>query len=51
MEELTIANFIQGYEDGYITDVIVVKDKIYGKDPRGMAEQSKRYKVVFAVIP
>jgi len=51
MKEITLAEFIEGYEQGYITDVVAIKDKVYGKDPRGMADSEKQFEVVFAVIP
>lgn len=51
MEQISLAEFIDGYAEGYIVDVVVVKDRIYGKDPRGMADEDARYKVVWAEIP
>lgn len=51
MEEITIAEFVDGYEKGYITDVIAIGNKVYGKDPRGMADEPEPFKVVWATIP
>lgn len=51
MKQITIAEFLAGYEEGYITDVVAVGNKIYGKDPRGMADSVKTYDVVWATIP
>lgn len=51
MEEITLAEFIDGYEKGYIIDIVTVKNKLYGKDPRGMAHSGKAYKIVWANIP
>ena len=51
MEQITIAKFLEGYEEGYITDIVSVKDKVYGKDPRGQANKPKPYKIVWVAIP
>jgi len=50
MEKITISEFLSGYEEGYITDIVSIKDKVYGKDPRGQAHKTKRYKIVWSVI-
>jgi len=47
MKELTKAKFLEGYELGYITDVVSIGPRVYGKDPRGMADKPKRFEVVF----
>lgn len=51
MQKITLAKFLEGYEKGYITEVVYVKNKIYGKDPRGQANEPKPYKVVWADVP
>lgn len=51
MKQLTKAEFLEGYELGYITDIITIGNKVYGKDPRGMAEEEKQFQVVWADIP
>ena len=49
MKQLTKTKFLEGYEKGYITDVIAVGSKIYGKDPRGQAK-TKLFEVVWCNI-
>lgn len=51
MQHVDILDFLAGYEDGYISDVVFIKDKVYGKDPRGMSESGRTYKVVWADVP
>jgi hypothetical protein len=46
LKELTKAEFVAGYELGYISDIIVVGNRLYGKDPRGCAG-IKRFEVVY----
>ena len=50
MKEITLAQFIEGYQRDGIYDVIVVKEKIYGKTREGQAGKSSHI-VVFAVLP
>ena len=50
MEQITKAEFLEGYEQGYISDIVYCVGKIYGKDPRGQANKPKSYKVVWADI-
>lgn len=54
MQELSIQTFISGYEDGSITDVVVIKDKIYGKQLRYASKipssQRPPYRVVWATL-
>ena len=47
VETITKSEFLQGYEEGFIIDVVTVGNYIYGKDPRGM---NTKYKVVRAAI-
>lgn len=50
MRKITLAEFVDGYEKGYITDIVFVKNKIYGKDPRGMADKPEVYAVVWSDV-
>jgi len=47
MKQITKAEFLEGYELGYITDVVSIQNRVYGKDPRGMADTGKAYEVVY----
>lgn len=51
MKKLTIQELLEGYELGYITDIVTIRNRVYGKDPRGMAEEEKSFQVVWAEIP
>jgi hypothetical protein len=51
MNQLTPQEFLTGVEEGYITEVFSVGRRVYGKDPRGMADTGKQYQVVWADIP
>ena len=51
MRQITVAEFLDGYEQGYITDVVAIGTRVYGKDPRGMADSDKMYDVVWAEVP
>jgi len=50
MKKLTKAEFLEGYELGYITDVVSIGTRVYGKDPRGMADSEKMYEVVYCEV-
>lgn len=50
MRQITKTEFLSGYEQGYITDIIIVGNTLYGKDPRGMANTGKTYDIVWATI-
>lgn len=50
MKELTKAEFLQGYEKGYISDIVSIGNKVYGKDPRGMVGTGKRFEVVWCSV-
>lgn len=51
MEEITIQQFLEGYAQGYITDIVAVGNRVYGKDPRGQAYKQATFKIVWATIP
>jgi len=51
MKQVTLAEFIKGYEEGYITDVVTVKDRVFGKDPRGRGNLKPAYDIVYAMLP
>jgi hypothetical protein len=52
---ITLAKFIQGVEDGMISDVFPVtvgtEKRVYGKSPEGCANTPKRFNLVYAVVP
>jgi len=50
MRQLTKQEFLEGYEQGYISDVVSIGNRVYGKDPRGMADKEKRFEVVYCDI-
>jgi hypothetical protein len=54
-EEITFAEFEQGYEEGTISDVIVYKGRLAGKQsnyPSNIpSSQRPPFRVVYAVIP
>ena len=50
MKRLTVQEFLEGYELGYIRDVVSIANRVYGKDPRGMANKEKRFEVVYCDI-
>lgn len=50
--QITPNEFLDGVEQGYITEVFAVGRRIYGKDPRGKATNpTERYDVVWSDIP
>jgi hypothetical protein len=55
MIEVTLAEFIAKYEAGEVEDVVVVKDRIYGKErnyPSNVpSSQRPPFRVLFAVVP
>jgi len=50
MKKLTKAEFLEGYELGYISDIASIGNRVYGKDPRGMGNSTKVYQVVFCEL-
>jgi len=52
---ITLAKFIQGVEDDLISDIFSVavgtEKRVYGKSPEGCAATSKRFNLVYAVVP
>lgn len=46
MKQISLAKFLEGYEKGCISDVVFLKDKIYGKDSRALGS----YDIVWAVV-
>jgi hypothetical protein len=52
---ITLAKFIQGVEDGLITEVFSVtvgtEKRVYGKSPEGCADSVKQFNLVYAVVP
>ena len=55
MIEVNLSTFISMYENGEVEDVVVVKDRIYGKQRMWSSKipssQRSPFRVVFAVIP
>lgn len=47
MKQITKLEFLEGYEQGFIVDVVAIQNRVYGKDPRGMFEEPKMYEVVY----
>ena len=44
--------FLDGVEQGYISDVFAIGRRVYGKDPRGKADHpTERYDVAWADVP
>ena len=50
MKQITKAEFLEGYEQGYITDIVSIGNRVYGKDPRNMADTDKIYEVVYCEL-
>lgn len=56
MKQITLAEFILGYEKDYILNVVTVKNRIYGKDeriaslPKSHEDREKTYEIVWADI-
>lgn len=51
MKELTIQKWLELYEEGLLSNVICVKDKIYGRTSYQQAKKPERYIVVWASVP
>lgn len=54
MREINLNDFIEGVEQGYITDVVFIGNninRVYGKDPRGQADNPQKYELVWATVP
>jgi len=50
MKQITKQEFLQGYSDGYISDIVSIGNRVYGKDPRGMAHKPALYEVVYCEV-
>lgn len=50
MKEITLNQFLNGYEQGYITDLVAIGTRVYGKDPRGMADTDKIFDIVWTEV-
>jgi hypothetical protein len=52
---ITLTKFIQGVEDGMISDVfsltVGTEKRVYGKSPEGCAYTPKEFNLVYAVVP
>jgi hypothetical protein len=50
----TLAQFITDVEDGLISDIFSItvgtEKRVYGKTPKGQANNPKRFIVVYAVV-
>lgn len=50
VEETTLEDFLDAWAKGYISDVIFIRNEVYGKDVRGMADKPDLYKIVKAMV-
>jgi len=50
MRQITKQEFLSGYEEGYITEVVAIGTRVYGRDPRGQGETEKGYEVVYTDV-
>lgn len=52
--EITVQNFIEGVEQGYITECFTVavagEQRVYGKTPEGQADNPRGFILVYAVV-
>ena len=51
MRQITLAEFLDLYEDGLVFEVVNVKDRVIGRSVKGQAANPKRYEVVYALLP
>jgi hypothetical protein len=52
--QLTLAEFLDGYMEGNITEcvsvIVATKQRVYGRDPRGMESTAYLYKIVWCEV-
>ena len=51
MRLITITQFLDMYENGQLTEVVFVKDKVYARSTLGQADNPAGYEIVYAVVP
>lgn len=54
MREIPISEFIDGYEEGLITEVVFVGNNInrlYGRSVKGQGNNPKGYEIVWSKVP
>ena len=50
LRQITIADFLDGVQKGYITDIFALGTRVYGKDSRGKADSNELFDIVFCVV-
>ena len=50
MRQITLSEFQRLYEDGYVSEIVTLKDRIFGRSIKGQADNPKRHEVVFAIL-
>lgn len=53
MREIPLAEFLQDYEDGVLTEVVPIGrlNKIFARSVKGRADNPQQYEVVWAALP
>ena len=51
MKQMTPLEFLNGVQDGYVTEVFAIGRRVYGKDSRDKASSQEKYDVVWADVP
>lgn len=53
MRQITLQEFLEGYEAGLITEVVCIdsQKRIYGRSVKGMVDRSEPYEIVWAQLP
>ena len=50
MREITLSEFMDSYEKGFLTEVVYIKDKVYARSMKGK-DSITLYEIVYAVVP
>lgn len=50
MREITKQEFLEGYEQGLITEVVSVGNRVYGRNVKGQGDNLQGYEVVYANV-
>lgn len=51
LKDISLEDFLSEYEEGYVFEVVVVRNRIIGKSVKHLDDQTNRYEVVWAVLP
>lgn len=51
MKQITVQEFVQAWRDGYISDIVVLRDRVYGRSVKGQAGTPRGHEIVYADIP